>query len=375
MAIDLAKHKPVLVKTHEAGKLAFLQKEISFGKKFGDKQKERFYNELTTLLNAGVDINGALEILQNENFKKHEKAILIGIKDCIVSGKSFSAALMETGHFSKYEVYSIKIGEESGRILQIVKELGLYFSKRIKLKRQMTGIFTYPVFLLVVSTGILYFMLNNVVPIFSDVFKKFGKELPAFTQKVISLSNWTQAYFVYVVLVLMLIVGFLYWNRNKVWFRKYSFKLLFALPMFGKLFHKVYLARFAQSMTLLINAKTPITEALALVEKMIACYPIEVALSTIRSEITKGISLNEAMRKHKVFDSRMVSLIKVAEEVNQLDAMFERLAHQYNDELEHQTAIAGKLVEPILILVIGAMVGIILIAMYQPMFEMNNLME
>lgn len=380
MAIEISKYKTGTLpkaakKENQPALMNLLSRDISIGKKFGDKQKEKFYGEMATLLGSGVDIKTSLELLEGEHFKKEEKKILGKVRAEIIRGKSFSQALQESGYFSNYEVYSIKIGEESGRVLEISKELAFYFTRRIQLKRQMTGIFTYPVFLIVVSFGILYFMLNNVVPMFADVFKKFGKELPSFTQKIISLSNWTQQYFGLILLGIGGIVVFLYLNRKKTWFRKYWAVFLVKMPLFGRLIKKVYLARFCQSMNLLISAKTPLTEALALVEKMIGFYPIETAIATIRQDITKGMSLHESMRKFPFFEKRMVSLIKVAEEVNQLDQMFGKLSTQYNQEVEHQTAITGKLVEPILILVIGTLVGIILVAMYQPMFEMNNLME
>lgn len=378
MAIEISKYKPISPPTTKngSGLSGLLNKEINlFGGSFGDKQKEKLYGELHTLLSAGVDIKTSLELLEGDHFKKKESNILSSIREEIISGKSFSKALEDSGYFSPYEVFSVKIGEESGKINDIVKELSIYYTKRIALKRQMTGIFTYPVFLILVSTGILYFMLNNVVPMFADVFKKFGKELPSFTQKIMALSEWTQQYALYIVLGLALFIGGLYLNRKKTWFRKYWAQFIIRIPLFGKLIKKVYLARFCQSMNLLISARTPLTEALSLVEKMIGFYPIEIAIDQIRNDITKGISLHEAMKKHTVFENRLVSLIKVAEEVNQLDSMFNKLSEQYNTEVEHQTAITGKLMEPVLILVIGVLVGFILVAMYQPMFEMNNLTE
>ncbi|HYG52487.1 MAG TPA: type II secretion system F family protein [Flavobacteriales bacterium] len=379
MAIEISKYKTTAVapsRKEGKGLSSILNKEIKlFGKRFGDKQKEKFYGEMTTLVNAGVDIRTALELLEEGHLKKEETRILKSIREDIIKGKSFLQSLADSGYFSTYEVFSIKIGEESGKIIDIVKELSVYFNKRIALKRQMTGIFTYPVFLIIVSVGILYFMLNNVVPMFADVFKKFGKELPSFTQKIMALSEWTQHYFGYIFLVVGAGTGFLYTQRRKAWFRKSWAWSVVRIPLFGKLIKKVYLARFCQSMNLLISARTPLTEALGLVEKMIDFYPLETALAEIQKDITKGMSLHQSMQKFPVFEKRLVSLIKVAEEVNELDSMFGKLSSQYNTEVEHQTAITGKLMEPILILVIGTLVGFILVAMYQPMFEMNNLME
>jgi type IV pilus assembly protein PilC len=237
------------------------------------------------------------------------------------------------------------------------------------------SVFTYPFFLITVTFGVLYFMLNNVVPMFAEVFQRFGKELPPFTQKIISASNFVGTYGIWFLSTIVIIAAILFHQRKEHWFRKLSAHILLRMPLFGLLIRKVYLARFCQAMKLLVKAKIPLVEALEMVEKMIGFVPLEEALSSVRSNLLKGSNLHTEMASHAIFDRRMVSLIKVSEEVNKLDAMFEKLANQYNDEVEHRTSVMGSLIEPLMILMIGAIVGVILVAMYQPLFNISNILE
>ena len=144
------------------------------------------------------------------------------------------------------------------------------------------------------------------------------------------------------------------------------------MPVIGPMITKIYLARFCQSMKLLLGAKTKLIDALELIEKMIAFYPIEVALKQVRKEVMKGKSLNEGLSGFKIFNKRMLSLIKVSEEVNQPEKIFEKLSQQLSDEVDHQNALLSKLIEPIFIVVLGVIVGFILVAMYLPMFKLST---
>lgn len=355
--------------------MAFLQRDISFGKILTDKLKERFYNDLHVLIAAGVDIKTALELFYAELEKKKQQTFFKELTDDVIRGESLSGAMTKRKGFSNYECVSIRIGEETGQITDILKEMTGYFAKRIKMKRQLVSVFSYPAFLLTVTFGVLYFMLNNVVPMFAEVFQRFGKELPAFTMTIIHASENVKAYGGLIFLSLFIIFILLYTQRKKTWFRKYSAALALRIPIFGKLLHKVYLSRFCQSMQLLVAAKIPLVEALSLVEKMIEFYPMEQALQTIRTGLSRGRALHEGMSEFPVFERRMVSLIKVSEEVNSLDTMFDRLAKQYNDEVEYRTSIMGSLIEPLMILIIGVIVGVILVAMYQPLFNISNILE
>ncbi len=377
MAIELNKiafaKKNGEQKTAKNSWLELLNKDISIGgNALNDKKKESFYSELYILFSSGVDIRSALELIEEEQSKEKEKQLFKKIKEDVISGQSFSEAVKSTGKFSVYEYYSLKIGEESGKLPEVLMELSLFFTKKIKQKRLMSKALSYPIIVLLSSAGAITFMLKFVVPMFTDVFKRFKGELPYFTRVIIHMSDSFSRYFLIILICLTAIITFLAAQRKTVWFRKATSAILLRLPVVRGLVSRIYLARFCQSMHLLISSHTPLISALDLVKKMIGFYPMEVSLETVKEDIMRGGSLHESLSKYPIYNKRLISLIKVAEEVNQLDKMFARLAAQYSDEVEHQTSIMGSLIEPLMILFLGAIITVILIAMYLPMFQMSN---
>lgn len=352
-----------------------LNMEISFlEKKFAAKEKEAFYSELGLLLSTGVDIKKAFEIIEEDVRDKKHKLLLEKIKDDIISGKSIFEAVGEHSKiFSKYEVQSIKIGEESGKLPEVLTELGLFYKSSIQLKRQIVGVLTYPVVVISLAILIVYFMLAYVVPIFSDVFTQTGGELPAITQFLIRMSNNSDV-MLYSVLVL---VGGIYivhkTQSKKEWYRNFTASLFLKIPVIGKLIQKIYLARFCQSMKLLVGARVMINDALELVRNMIEYYPMEKALEAVKKEVVnEGKLLNESLAGYSIFPTKLVALIKLSEEVNAPEIIFDKLHKQYSAEIEHQQAVLGKLIEPLFIIILGLFVGFILVAMYLPMFEMST---
>lgn len=347
---------------------------ISFGKKMSDKKKEVFYRELGMLLRSGVDFKKALEILGRQSGKA-EREIIIGIKEKVVEGKSIYESMQETGHFSPYEYYSIQIGEETRKLEEVLSELQKYFTRKIQMKRQVVSVLTYPAIVMLVTVLVLYFMLNKVVPMFSSVFRQFGSELPKSTQVIIRISNHSGMIFS---LVLAVVIGFLaihYTMKNQVTYRAFMSKVVLKIPYFGNLIRKIYISRFCQAMNLLITSRTTLINSLTLTSKMIGFHPIEAAIEEIKDDITRGISLSDSLKKHAVFEDRMISMLEVAEQVNQLDTMFERLTEQYNEEISHQTKMIGVVLEPMIIVVIGVIVGVIMVSMYAPMFDLSKIIN
>lgn len=351
------------------------QREVSFGKTFPDKAKESFYTEFSSLLESGIDIQRALSILIEEQSSKKLLAVLEQLLEDLVGGSSLAEALEATGHFTTYEFQSIRIGEETGRLQIILHHLSNYFSNKVKLRRQLVSVFTYPSFVILITIGVLYFMLNSVVPMFEDVFKQFGQELPPLTQRIIGLSNHFSTFLMYFVIAVVGLSIYGYSQRKEEWYRKLTSSIVLRIPVFGKLIEKVYLARMCQSMSLLLGAKTPLVSALSLVEEMIGFYPIESAVKQIKKEIVKGESLHQGLAKFAIFDKRLVSLTKIAEEINQLDATFERLSKQYQEDIEFRTKLIGTIIEPLIIVIIGLVVGVIMVAMYMPMFNLSNVIK
>ncbi|MGE0562529.1 MAG: type II secretion system F family protein [Flavobacteriales bacterium] len=352
--------------------LAILNQDISFSTNFPDKKKEQFYSEISLLLSAGTDMKTALELIVDETEKEKDKKLLEGIKNDIINGLSFSEALQKTGRFTDYEFYSIKVGEESSRVDIVLNDLATYFKRKIDQKRKLSSALSYPIVLLATALGMVVFLLKFLVPMFQDIFKSFNKELPGITQFVIDASETVTDYFI---IILLLIIGatvFVYLNKKKLWYRKLTANIILKTPVLGDIARKIYLTRFCHSMNLLISTRNPLLNSIQLVKKMIDYHPIQMALEQVEIDIMNGKLLNESMRQFSIFPKKMTSLIKVAEEVNKLDAIFQNLDEQYSKELEHQSEMFGKLLEPFVILFISVIVGFIVIAMYIPMIEINT---
>ncbi len=351
---------------------ALLNQDISFNKSFPDKKKEQFYAEISLLLSAGTDIKTALELIVEETEKEKDRKLLEGIKDDIINGLSFSEALQQTGKFTEYEYYSLKVGEETSRVDVVLTDLAQFFKQKVDQKRKISSALSYPIILLLSAFGMVVFLLKFLVPMFEDIFKSFNKELPGITQFVVDASATVSDYFLVIVVLFVGLYTFIFINRKKDWFRRISSAVVLKTPLAGDMSQKIYLTRFCHSMNLLISARNPLLNSIQLVKKMIDYYPIQSALEVVEKDIMNGKLLNESMRAFPIFPRKMTSLIKVAEEVNKLDAIFKSLDEQYSKELEHKSELFGKLLEPFIILFISVVVGFIVIAMYVPMIEINT---
>lgn len=347
-----------------------------FEKKFGQIQKESFYSELGLLLSSGIDVKTALEIIQEQLKVEKHRLIIEQIKNDVISGLSIWESVKNHNNvFSTYEYQSIKIGEETGKLPDVLIELGKYYTSAIKLRRQIIGTLTYPVVVLVMSVLIVQFMLSFVVPMFSDIFKHTKTELPWVTEMLISVSQKSGLMFYSLLLFTLTGSVIVKTQKNKIWFRKNTSALFLKIPIVKDLVQKIYLARFCQSMKLLLGSKVLLIDALDLVKNMIGYYPIEHALETVRNDVYSGKLLNESLSEHSIFPNKLVSLIKVSEEVNAPELIFEKLHQQYSEEIDHQQAVIGKIVEPLFLIVLGGLVGFILIAMYTPLFQMSSGLE
>jgi type IV pilus assembly protein PilC len=377
-SIDLSRYekkkvvKPATVK--ESGSiLAFLNRDISFGsKELADKKKEYLYLELSSLLKAGINLKSSFELVTADQKNEKDKLLFDMIQEAVLKGVAFSQALRDTGRFSLYEVYSLQIGEETGKLITVLEDLAKYYQNKIKQRRKIVSSLTYPCIVMTSSLGAVFFMLKFVVPMFGDVFKRFGGHLPWVTEKIIDVSNALQNNFLrFVVLVALIVIAVLFLRKTER-FRAVASKVLLKLPIVGNLVQKIYLARFCNSMRLLINAKLPLLRAIALIRQMISFYPIESSLQKVEDDIMRGKSLHESLQQFKIYPSKMIQLVKVGEETNQLDYFFEKISEQYIEEVEYKTSTLSSAMEPLIIIFLGLIVGVILIAMYLPLFQMSN---
>jgi type IV pilus assembly protein PilC len=372
--IKSAKSSRALKQQEEATDIfAFLNKDIKlFPPRFNDKQKEAFYIELSIMISAGVDIRASLDLAESEQNNAQAKSIIKQIKENVIQGASLSEAMQKSGFFTSYEYHSIQIGEETGKLPQVLDQLATFFTKKLKQRRQFVSALSYPSVILFTSISAVTFMLYFIVPMFSDVFKRFGGELPQITQMIIDFSAFLSAYILYIAGCIALIVIILYLNRNKEWFQKYSAILISKIPLIGKIVTSLYLAQFCSSLALLVGARVPLLRSIQLVRMMINFYPIQSSLVKIEQDILQGKSLHASLSAFKVYDSRMVALIKVGEEVNQIDKFFEKLSVNYTDDVEHKTSLLSTFLEPLMIIFLGVVIGFILVAMYLPMFQLST---
>ncbi|WP_245741099.1 type II secretion system F family protein [Olleya namhaensis] len=352
-----------------------MTKEITFfGHSFSNKIKEDFYAELSVLLKAGITLKDALELIQKAFKKEQHKQKLKLISEDIVSGLSLSEALKKQKEFTDYEYYSIKIGEETGTLSKVSEQLGAFYLRKNDQRRNLVGALTYPAIILSTAVLVVVFMLQFVVPMFQDIFLQQKVELPAITKVIIYLSKMFKSYgwlMLLVIVVLLLLRPLL---NKKEEFKKLKDTFVLKLPFIGDFVRTVYLSQFTQAVSLLTASKVPVVNSIQLVKEMIDFYPLKVALEDVEQNILRGKSLSESLNEHNFFDAKMVALVKVAEETNQNEFIFERLNTQYNTQVQQRSKLLSTVMEPFIILIVGVLVGVILIAMYLPMFKLSSVL-
>jgi type IV pilus assembly protein PilC len=355
------------------GLFSFLNKDIKlFGSKYNDNKKVELFTELNILLSSGIDIRTSLDLIIETQRKEEDKEVFRKIRDKIISGITFSESIKDSNKFSTYDSICLRIGEETGRLSEIFFDVSQYYAFRIKHKRHLYNSLSYPIMVFLTSIVAVFFMMNVIVPMFSEVFKRFGGELPPLTQLIINISSALKENLFLIFLIVTGFIVLIVYSRKKDWFRKLSAEIILNLPVVNKIINKIYLSRFCQSMGLLTSAHVPMVQSINLVRQMIGFYPYEIALGKIAEDILKGKHLYESMAKFKIFELKLVTLIKVAEEVNQLDTMFIKLNKQYGDDLENSIGMLTTFLEPLLIIFVGILVAVILIAMYLPLFQMST---
>ena len=304
--------------------------------------------------------------------KEKERTLLEGIQKSVLSGLTFSKALETSGKFSPYEVFSLQIGEETGKLIEVLEDLARYYQSKTKQHRKIVGALTYPVIVLSTSLGAVFFMLKFVVPMFGDVFKRFGGHLPWITEQIIAISKGLEDHFWWGMAIIILLGISMYSFRNTEAYRKVVTLGVLKIPLMGDIVQKVYLARFCNSMRLLINARLPLLKAIGLIRQMIRYYPLDSTLDKIERDILKGKPFYESLQPYPIYPPKMVQLIRVGEETNQLDHFFGLISDQYIEEVEYKTTTLSSTLEPLIIIFMGLVVGLILISMYLPLFQMSN---
>ncbi|WP_417887099.1 type II secretion system F family protein [Zunongwangia sp.] len=355
---------------------ALLQQEISFSRgRWSTKKKEQFFTELSVLLTSGIDLRISLELLFEENKKRKDENFYSEVYANVVKGTAFYQALQQTGKFTNYEIQTLKIGETTGNIGKVTNDLGEFCKKKNDQKRQLLSALTYPIIVIVTAMLVVFFMMNYVVPLFKDIFDQNNVQLPAITQLILNFSTFFSANFGKIGFLILLLIFVYYFLNKKLWFQRIFSNILIKIPLIGSFVKAVFILRFIQVMRLLSNSKVSITESLEMSHSLISFYPLKTAIAGINEKIIKGKRMSESFREYPIFDNRIITLLKVAEETNQTEFIFEKLYDQYSKELDYKSKQITNILNPILTLFIGAVVGIILIAMYLPMFKLSSVIN
>lgn len=352
-----------------------LKKVLSYeigGSKFGDAFKESFYSELALLIEAGLNVKSGLDLLANQQKKKETRELIESIVTQLTQGGRFSEVLRDSGKFSAYEYFSVKIGEETGNLVPILQRLSQFYSQKIKQRRSIIGALTYPLIVLLTAILAVGFMFTYMVPMFKDVFLRMGGELPWLTRMIMNISESFTSISGIFFLCIAVFLAIHFSNRKKESYQRLQYGLLLKVPVAGTLLLKTHTLSTVQSLGLLITSRVPMTEALELSQRMIKFYPISKSLEGIRTRIFQGGTLSDGFKQYPIYEPKLVALIKVGEETNQLGMIMEKYGAQLEDELAHRAKVLGNTMEPIIIVFLGALVAVILVAMYMPMFQLST---
>lgn len=376
MGIKVSKH----IRTQESQEPSrldtLLKKEVKlFGNSFNSKRKEQFYTELGVLLTSGIRLKDALTLIAASQKKKEDNLFFENLSDKIVAGNAFSSILKEDKKFTLYESHSIRIGEESGSLEKVANSLAEFYARKNEQRRNITSALTYPIIVLLTAFLAVIFMLQFVVPMFKDVFSQNNVGLPRITEIVIAISEWIGSYgWIIAAILVLFLVSQQFLNRNEK-YRSAKDKLLLKIPLLGSFIKSSSIARFTQAVSLLVNSKVSIPRSIQLAKEMISFTPLKKALDEVEQSIQKGTSLSKSLEDQEFFDAKMVALVRVAEETNQTEYVFDKLKEQYNTETVRKSKTFSTLLEPIIILIVGVLVAVILISMYLPMFELGNVLK
>lgn len=336
------------------------------------KKKHFFFSELQLLLNAGIDLKSALEVLIHEQEKQKDKILVERIYEALLQGDSLSKGISSTQKFSLYDYYSIKMGEQGGKLGEVVKDLSAFYTARLNLKRQVISALTYPALVILTTIGVVLFLMNFLVPMFEEIFQRADQDLPQITQLVISLSSYFKVRYVLLfTFVIFITVLFLRRIKNK-WFKLCVYNLILRLPVVGGLIKSIQLEKVFQSLVLLLSSQVNLLSSVVLVKKIIRFQPVQQLLERLEKGLISGDSLYTLVKNESLFDNRMIALIRIGEETGNLLPIFQKIDEQISVNLEAKISNMTSLLEPILIIFIGLIVAFVLVAMYLPMFQLGT---
>ncbi|GAC1366325.1 MAG: type II secretion system F family protein [Polyangiales bacterium] len=345
---------------------------ITFGSGVDAKELVQFVRQFATMIDAGLPLVQCLDILSTQTPNKIFAIALKDIKQTVEGGSTFSDALRRHPKiFDELFTNLVQAGELGGILDTILNRLATYIEKRVKLARQVKGALTYPIAVCVIAAGVMSVLMIFVIPSFENMFKDFGSKegLPKLTQIVIDVSkafignlHWIALF----VTAVMVSITYIYKTPAG---KKFFHKLMLSLPIFGPLFQKIAVARFTRTLGTLLSSGVPIMDALEVVARTAGNVIVEEAIMYVRIKISEGKNMMEPLTERKIFPSMVVQMLGVGEQTGALDTMLSKVADFYEDEVDVAVAALTSLLEPIMMVLIGGMVGTVMVAMYLPIFS------
>jgi len=344
------------------------------GKKVKPLDIAFFTRQMSTMMKAGVPLLQSFDIIidgaENPNMRK----LIADLRDDVAAGNSFAVALRKRPlYFDDLYCNLVSAGEQSGALETLLARVATYKEKTEALKAKIKKAMTYPIAVLIVAAIVTGILLIKVVPQFQEIFSSFGAELPAFTQLVIGLSVAVQKWWLVIVGVgAVAFFAFKHFHKTSENFRNRVDRFLLKVPIVGQLIYKSSVARFARTLATTFAAGVPLVEALESVAGATGNVVFRNAVNKVKNDVATGVQLNYSMRSTGVFPSLAIQMTSIGEESGALDSMLDKVASFYEEEVDNMVNSMTSLMEPIIMVFLGVVVGGLVLAMYLPIFQLGN---
>ncbi|MFC1642048.1 type II secretion system F family protein [Myxococcota bacterium] len=348
--------------------------KLQFGSGVSTKDLVMFTRLFGTMIDAGLPLVQCLDILANQQSNKLFANVLRDVKSSIEQGATFSDSLRRHRKvFDELFVNLVQAGEVGGILDTIMNRLSIYLEKRQKLVSQVRGAMVYPSIVIVIAAGVMTVLLTFVIPAFEEMFKDFGggkANLPKLTQMVVAISKGFVTVGPFLALAgLAASAGIVYIYRRPRG-KRFFHRLQLKLPIMGAVIRKISVARFTRTLGTLLQSGVPILDALDICARTAGNVIVEAAVSHVRSSITEGRNMAEPLAETRVFPDMVVQMISVGEQTGALDQMLSKIADFYEEETDIAVAAMTSALEPLMMVGVGGMVGVVLMAMYLPIFSL-----
>ena len=333
-----------------------------------------FARQLATMMKAGVPLVQSFEIVAEGLDNPSMREVVLGIKGEVEGGSSFAGALKKyPQHFDDLFCSLVASGEQSGALETMLDRVAIYKEKSELLKQKIKKAMKYPATVIVVAVVVTIILMLKVVPVFQDLFSSFGADLPAFTQMVVNMSKWMQVYWWVLILGIGLTIGaFIEAKKRSEAFRDLLDRAALKAPIFGDLVYKAIIARYSRTLATTFAAGVPLIEALESTAGATNNVVYRKAVMQIRDDVSTGQQLQFAMRTTNVFPSMAIQMVAIGEESGALDAMLEKVATHFENEVDNAVDGLTSMMEPLIMAILGVLVGGLVVAMYLPIFQMGS---